>query len=330
MDEPRHPSPRLWLAAAWAAEAAAAGLLVALPWSPLLAAAAAHVLAALAAARAFRRGRTDEGFASFALVLAMPALGLVGLSAVRLAARLAPPSGMYQDMHAAVANLPGPEQPPESLDRVFEWIQKQLSVQPLADVIRGGDPKTQRWAIGLLERRGDGMAVELLREALQAEDRDTQVAASAALSRVEERLTAWIARARQMVEREARSAATWSSLGDACRAYQASRLLEPVMGRHWLGEAEAAYRRALELAPESRGPILALAQVLLALGRLEDAEALVRDAQALGASAEADLLLAEILFVCGRWGELRQACREAVSAGRREELVLWWSGAQAE
>ena len=315
MDEPRHPAPRLWLAGAWAAEAAAA---------------AAHVLAALAAARAFRRGRTDEGFASFALVLAMPALGLVGLSAVRLAARLAPPSGMYQDMHAAVANLPGPEQPPESLDRVFEWIQKQLSVQPLADVIRGGDPKTQRWAIELLERRGDGMAVELLREALQAEDRDTQVAASAALSRVEERLTAWIARARQMVEREARSAATWSSLGDACRAYQASRLLEPVMGRHWLGEAEAAYRRALELAPESRGPILALAQVLLALGRLEDAEALVRDAQALGASAEADLLLAEMLFVCGRWGELRQACREAVSAGRREELVLWWSGAQAE
>ncbi len=316
----------LWLGAAWGAEAATALSLAGLsgPWLP--AAAGAHLLAALAAALAFRRARADEPFLAFALVLSMPIVGVVGLSAVKLAARLVPGRGLYSGIHAEMAALPGPERSPESLERVFEWIQKQLSVQPLADVIRGGDPKTQRWAVELLERRADGAAVELLREAVHGEDRDIQIAASTALLRVEERLTAQIARARQVARRVEASAAAWIALGNACRAYQASRLLEPVMERHWLSEAEAAYGRALEREPASRGATLALAHVLLALDRLDEAEALGRRALAGGASTEADLVVAEALFRRGRWGDLRELSRAAVSAGRRDDLLLWWSG----
>src|SRR3984893_18782598 len=97
------------------------------------------------------------------------------------------------------ARRPGPRErgarpargrPPEPVDRVFEWLQAQVSVQPVADLIRAADPRTQRWGIGLLAKRGDGPAVEVLREALQSPDRDTQIAASGALQRVEERLRA--------------------------------------------------------------------------------------------------------------------------------------------
>src|SRR5678815_4898007 len=106
-------------------------------------------------------------------------------------------SGLYAGVHSEMAGLPGPAQTPEPVDRVFEWLQTQVSVQPVADLIRAADPRIQRWGVGLLARRGDGPAVDLLREALQAPDRDTQIAASGALQRIEERLAHDITRAQE-------------------------------------------------------------------------------------------------------------------------------------
>jgi hypothetical protein len=315
-----------WMAAAWAAEGAAVLALAFLLWQPLPVAATLHGASALASARGLGGGRGDERFFVFALVLSLPLLGIAGLSAVRLWKHMAPRPRAYEEIHATLSELPGPELVPEPLDRVFEWLKNQLSVQPLADLIRSGDSKTRRWAIELLGKRGDGSAVELLREALQAEDPDTQIAASTALQRLEEHFTQQISQAQERASREPESAAAWAAAGDACRNYQMSRLLDPVMERHWLGQAEEGYRRALALNPGWRSPRLALAQVLLGQGRLPEAEALVR--QLLGAepSSEADLLLCEILFAQGRLGELEAACRSAVAAGRRDELLEWWAG----
>ena len=317
-------SAGLFLMAAWGAESLAAGALTVLRTQPLAIAVIVHGVAALLAARAFGGERADDRFASFSLVLALPLLGLLGLSLMRLATWLMPPSGLYRSVHSAMVELPGPERPPESLDRVFEWLQTQLSVQPLADVIRGGDAKMRRWAIELLGRRADGAAVELLREALQSEDRDTQIAASAALQRVEERLTSQINRAEERARREPASAEAWSALGEACCAYRASRLLEAVMERHWLVRAEEAYRRVLAREPGAAA-MLGLARVLSGLGRLDEAEALVRQLQMRRPSPEGDLFLSEVLFAQGRWSELRAACQAAVAAGRRDELLVWWA-----
>ena len=153
----------------------------------------AHAAAAWLAGRALGDGRRDARFLATALVLSLPGLGLIGLSAIRFWRKRAAPAGMYAGAHSEMAGLPGPGQTPEPVDRVLDWLQAQVSVQPVADLIRAADPRTQRWGVGLLAKRGDGAAVELLREALGADDRDTQIAASGALQRVEERLVARIA-----------------------------------------------------------------------------------------------------------------------------------------
>lgn len=296
-------------------------------WWPL--ALVAHLAAAWLAGRALGRARRDERLLVVALVLALPVLGLIGLGAIRLWQRRAPPSGLYSGVHSEMAGLPGPGQAPEPVDRVFEWLQAQVSVQPVADLIRSADPRTQRWGIELLAKRGDGPAVELLREALRAPDRDTQIAASGALQRVEERLARRIGQAQEQWRLDPDSPERAMAVGDACLAYQESGLLDAAMGRHWLGEAEAAYRAAREGRPGGAAPAGALARVLLAQGRLEEAEALAVSARAAAPSAEVDLLLSEILFDQRRWPELRALCREAVAAGRADETLRWWAGEPA-
>ena len=262
-------------------------------------------------------------------MLSLPGLGLIGLSAIRFWRTRAAPAGMYAGAHSEMAGLPGPGQTPEPVDRVLDWLQAQVSVQPVADLIRAADPRTQRWGVGLLAKRGDGAAVELLREALGADDRDTQIAASGALQRVEERLVARIARAQEHLRLDPESPERLMAVGDACVAYQESRLLEAAMGRHWLGEAEAAYRAARARRPEWPAPAAALARVRLAQGEVAEAETLAVEARAAAPSTDADLLLSEIFFVQGRWGELRAVSRDAVAAGRADDTLRWWAGEPA-
>jgi len=294
---------------------------------PLAAAAVAHVFASVTSAWALAEPeRRDEQLYVFGTVLALPVLGFLGAAGVRLWAALAPPAGRYADIHAGLGDLPGPEFPPESVDRVAEWVQQQVSVQPLADLIRASDPQTQRWAIDLLGRRGDGTAVDLLREALGASDRDVQIAASSALKRIEERLTREIGRCQERAREEPDSATAWHAFGEACRAYWASHLLDPIMGRHWLGEAEGAYRRARARRPGWMPPTVGLGDTLLGLGKLHEVETLAREAGEVNPSGAVDFLLAEVLFRERRWPELRRLARGAVAAGRQDERLAWWAG----
>ncbi|HEY7039068.1 MAG TPA: HEAT repeat domain-containing protein [Methylomirabilota bacterium] len=301
-----------------------AGALLGVGW--WLLALGAHLAAVLLVERSRRRERRDARFLAAALVLALPGLGLVGISAITLWQRRAAPSGLYTGAHSEMAELPGPGQAAEPVDRVFEWLQAQVSVQPVADLIHSADPRTQRWGVGLLARRGDPASVALLREALQAPERDTQIAASGALHRVEERLVGRIGQTRDALRLDADSPERQLAHGDACAAYQASGILDPAMGRHWLDEAETAYRRARALRPGWPAATQALARVLLVRGDVDEAEALAREARAVEPSAEIDLLLSEILFGQRRWSDLRALSREAVTAGRAGETLRWWAG----
>ena len=311
------------LAGAWVAATASAAVLVIAGAGAWPLALAAHAVTAVLAGLGFG-ARKDDRFFYLSLTLALPFLGVVAFSALALATRLlgAPRPA---PLHPSGADLPEPEAPRESMDRVFDWLQAQLAVQPLADVLRSGDPAMQRWAIQRLGKRTDAVAVELLREALTAEDRDVQIAATTTLQRIEERLADAIGRAGREAAEAEDSAAACSILGDACRAYQESGLLESVMVRHWLARAEEAYRRALALEPGRPPTVLALARVLVRLGRAAEAEAFARAAVTSAPSVEADQLLAEVLFEQARWTELREVCRSAVAAGRRSEPLVWWT-----
>lgn len=286
---------------------------------------ALHAAAALLTAIGLGGGIGPGQFFTGALAFTLPGLGIAGLLGLRAWNAVSPPRPDSEGVHATLESLPGPELASGGLDSVFAWMQSQLAVQPLAEAIHSEDQAMQRWAIQVLSRRGDGEAVELLREALSSANRDVQLLATTALQRIEERLTVRMEQVREAAQRQPDSATVWVALGDACRAYQSSRLLEPVMERHWLGEAERAYRRALDVA-DALSTRLALGAVLCALGRYPEAEAAARAAAEAQPSAQADALLAEVLFAQGRWDELRATARAAVGAGRAGDTLAWWAG----
>jgi len=305
--------------------------LVAAVWGAWLLALALHLGAAVAAGPGLGGTRLDARFYAASVVAALPGLGLVGLVGVKLMTRARPPGELFASVHEALANLPEPERPRDSLDRVLDWLQQQVSVQPLADVINGGDPKLQRWAVELLERRGDEHAVELLRAALGAQSHEVQVLASAALERLEGRLTDAVGRARERAARDAGSAAAHEALGRACAAYAASGMAEPVVARRWYLEAEGALRRAIELdARAAPGLQPALGRAVLGQGRHAEAEALARAASDMTPSRELDVLLAEALYAQGRWRDLAAASEASAAAGRADGRLAWWAGQDPE
>lgn len=290
---------------------------------------ALHAGAAGLATLALGARSPSRRFLVLALVLALPGLGLAGLGIVHAGSRLFPPPTGLAGTHATLESLPAPALAESQLESVLGWLHAQVSVQPLADAMRSDDLNRQRWAIQLLSRRDDGKTVDLLREGLLSVHRDSQIASAGALLRVEERLDTRARRARASVAQDPRSARAWSALGDACRAYWASHLLEPTMERQSLIEAESAYRGALEREPSSGSARLALARVLVDLGRAVEAEPLARrvtteEPATLDLGREADLLLVETLALQGRWQEVRETCRAALTAGRDGELITWW------
>jgi hypothetical protein len=111
-------SAALGLVGAAAAEAAALWVVLRAPspWWP--AALAAHAIAAGLAGGSLGGGRRDGRFLVVSMVLALPALGLVGLGAIRLWLRLAEPSGLYAGIHSEMVQLPGPSQAPSGGPRL--------------------------------------------------------------------------------------------------------------------------------------------------------------------------------------------------------------------
>jgi tetratricopeptide (TPR) repeat protein len=307
----------------WALLVEAAALFAAVAGRPLALVAAAHLVATAAAVVGLGGRRRDERFFVGALVLSLPVAGLAGLAVIRVWSRFVP-APVQATEHASLDTLPVPEQPRESLDEMFGWIQAELAVQPLADAIRSANPDSQRWAVNLLERRGDAAAVALLREALRATSRQTQILASSSLRRIEERLVHDIERAREGAATSP-APATWTARGDAERTLADSALVEAAGRARLLEDAATSYTAALTLAPGDAGAILGLARTRLAQDRAAEAETLVRRAAALEPAAATDLLLAEALFAQGRWADVVATCRAAADAGREHELVTWWA-----
>lgn len=303
----------------------ALAVVAALAGGHLAAALAAHLGATAAAVFGLAGARRDERFFTGALVLALPMAGLAGLVVIRVWMRLAP-TATGSPEHASVETLPAPERPPESLDAMFAWIQGELAVQPLGDAIRSTNPASQHWAVSLLERRGDAAAVALLREGLHASSQQTQILASSALRRIEERLLHDVERARDAAG-AAPSATGRAAVGHACRVFAGSGFAEAAVRARWLDDAAAAYTSALALDGTHRSVTLGLARVWLDQDRPVEAEAMARRAEAQEASPDTDLLVAEALFAQGRWSDLVTTCRAAAGAGREQALIAWWAGA---
>jgi hypothetical protein len=309
--------------AAMAAETLAAVIVAARPALWLLAL-LAHGAAAALAARAWPRARPDRRLFAFALTLALPAIGLAGLGALAALRRLA--ESAREESAGSGSILPEPDAV-DGDEPIVEWVQRRLSVRPLADILRNGDGISQRWAVRALAQRDDPAAIELLRDALQVASRDVQIAAAAGLRRIDDRMSRRVTRAVAATSQTPEQAEGWRALGEAWCAYAESGLLPRPLVRRARESSTCAYTRALGCEPADRASKEALGRLLIALDRHGEAEPLLRDCLLHAPTAAAETALAALLFEQGRWTELRELTRAAVAAGRADARLTWWATA---
>jgi HEAT repeat protein/tetratricopeptide repeat protein len=317
------PSVKSRVAGATTAEALAVLVTVVRPtfWPLGL---AAHMLAAIIASRPSPR-RADERFFDGAMVLSLPVVGVLAVAALAVTRHLAP--GVPAPVHPGMHDLPVPEVPLSTEQSTLEWIHRRLVVRPLEDIIRAGDPPSQLWAVGVLGERDGPVAVELLRDAIQTPSRDVQLAAAAALRRIDDRHSARVLHAQARTTRLPQDATAWQILGDGWCAYAESGLLPRPLARRAFADAATAYEAAVSLDRGSAVVKERLAHVLIALERPSEAEPLLRERLASAATPEVELALAGVLFGQRRWSELRALARASVAAGREAPLLQWWASA---
>jgi hypothetical protein len=208
-----------------------------------------------------------------------------------------------------------------------------LDTEPLVDLLHGSDPDLKRGAIETLVGIHGSQAAGMLRSLLHDDDPEIRLYASIRLSGLEDQMGRAIHAARAETEIAPSDADAWRRLVLACSTYVSSGLLDNLMARQCLVQAEDAYNMATKLEP-------APGEVAMALGRACQA------ARQFGAAREyfepvargsdttlavhARIGLMELAFERRALAEVKAYAALTVSDMQaddpRRALVEWWAG----
>lgn len=191
-------------------------------------------------------------------------------------------------------------------------------IQPVADVLSGGDLDLKREAIRRLAMRMTPTSVMLLRQSLMDPHGEIRLYAVNALQRIERRFIETIDEAQSIAEKQPDQLSSHLALGRAFRRFAESGLLEPLLQRMYFQKSLRAFEKGRMLFPERPD---AWAASLDAYATLNDAASLDK-LLPLALSRfplEPMLLVIEARFAFAR-SEFRRAAR-AVNALREREVL---------
>ena len=232
------------------------------------------------------------------------------------------------------ARQPAPERPTLVVDRLPDPLL-DLDVQPLVDVLRGGDPALRRAAVAALGRQAEPAGVQQLRHLLTDPDPDVRNEAALALFRLTRDLDGKLQRALTHAEQAPHSLEAQVDLARLCHRYVSCNLADEVASRLYLSQAEQALRQALALAPERAELWLELARIRRDLSSPQTALAAVDQALAYAPdNVDAYLLGMDIAFNSQDWSRLvvlaRQGCVARVDDLDADGLLSWWASAHPQ
>jgi hypothetical protein len=182
---------------------------------------------------------------------------------------------------------------------------RDLSVEPLVDILREPENALRHPAVRLLGRRCDRESVALLRGLLADADPDIRGEASTTLFNFENQVNRALGDALDRARREPECADAHAEVAAAYQQIVACDLLDAPSARLYLTRAAAALREATALAPGCARHWIALAQVQSDLDETAAASDAVARARGLDPDDRAARLLAmELAFREQRWADL--------------------------
>ncbi len=150
-------------------------------------------------------------------------------------------------------------------------IMESLDVEPIQDILDGGDTMLKLGAIRLLSLRPSPLSVTLLRKALSDRLEEVRYVAHLALINIEEYYTGRIRDCQQVIQ-EARNdlAPAYANLGKAYRQYAESGLEDEKTRQFHLERAYEAFRQAYDRRPD-HATALSLGEICLERGAAREA-----------------------------------------------------------
>jgi hypothetical protein len=275
---------------------------------PLGAIAVAHAGAAALTALVWRVATPDAPMIAARAGLLTLSFPLVGPLGAWLAYPARPERlGHLAADYYAFIDTHAPPQRLMTLDDMEEAIRRELSVNPLAEVLRHGDLAEKQAAARALATSEGPEGVAILKAALNDPNDETRLFTSLALLKLEESFSDEFKEARERLSEG--SAGDLVSFAELARRYVKSGLPTGAAIAHLWDEIATAARAALDSGPDSEleaRALVLLASARLARGVAAEAEALVRRAIALAPDhPEAALILDASLYAQGELDRLR-------------------------
>jgi HEAT repeat protein len=204
---------------------------------------------------------------------------------------------------------------------------RDLSIEPLVDILREPENALRHAAVRLLGQRCDRESVALLRGLLADADPDIRGEASTTLFNFENQVNRALSDALGYARRAPESADAHAEVAAAYRQIVACDLLDAPSARLYLTRASAALQEATTLEPACARHWIALAHVQNDLDETAAASAAVARARSLDPSdREASLLTMELAFREQRWADLvALSAAGAEDASNMDELPGWWA-----
>ena len=209
---------------------------------------------------------------------------------------------------------------------------RDLSIEPLVDILREPENALRHAAVRLLGRRCDRESVTLLRGLLADADPDIRGEASTTLFNFENQVNRALNEALDRARREPEHADAHAEVAAAYRHIVACDLLDAPSARLYLTRARTALVEATTLEPASARYWVALAQVQNDL----DETAAASDAAARARSLdphdhEANLLTMELAFREQRWGDLvALSAADGGETADAHEVRDWWAAGSTD
>jgi tetratricopeptide (TPR) repeat protein len=201
----------------------------------------------------------------------------------------------------------------ENPEEIDDFLQAELSTEPLLDILNGKDIELKRGAIKLLRKTGTPDAVKLLKRCLSDSEVEIRFYAHTALSRVEEIYNKRLEKARAQANNP--SFESYRELGRAYEFYARSELPDMDLRKHYLQTAAKSFEQALELHPDALDLAVRVGELCVELGDASHAaQCFAKALPTPGLQLDASLGLCRVYFDAGDWPSL------AATVGRMREM----------
>jgi len=214
------------------------------------------------------------------LTLFLPAIGLAGSSLTFFWVKVfLKEKGIVED-HMELTDYSIEEiQSPGSGGNPHVFLQDELSVEPIMDLLAGNDEGLKRGAVDLLGRIATPEAVVLLRECLTNPSADCRFYSHTTLARLDETHSRRIREAQALVSSgEGDEAEDLKHLGNVYRGYAESGLIEDETRDHFMKLARDAFSKSLAKNPQDQEISAILGELSVAVGEYGEAERFFRQA----------------------------------------------------